>query len=136
MYYEKIIRALNKNKVKYAVVGGRSIGYRPKVAITKEEFIDKNKRQEWIKKKGMVMFPFFHLKDHLKLIDMFITEPIKFSEIEKKLEKIKINNLIIPMVSIGHLKKLKLLASRPKDLDDVKNLQEIEKLRNEKSKSK
>lgn len=162
MYYDKVIRALNKNKVKYAVAGGVAVvlygytrltldldlivelseknldkffdtlydlGYKPKVPVTKDEFKSKKKRQEWIRKKRMVVFSFFHLKDHLKLIDMFVTEPIKFSEIHKKINTIDLKGLKVPVVSIGHLKKLKLLASRLKDLEDVRNLEEIQRIK-------
>lgn len=165
MYYEDVIIAFNKNKVKYAVAGGVAVtlygftrftadidlivelsksnleklfdtlydlDYRPKVPVSKEDFIDEKKRMEWIKDKGMIVFSFFHLKDHLKLIDIFVTEPIKFSEISKKIEKIKINGLTISTVSLRHLRKLKLLASRPQDLIDLRNLEEIQK-RNEKN---
>jgi hypothetical protein len=110
-----------------------NLEYRPKVPVTKEEFKSKKKRQEWIQKKGMVVFSFFHLKDHLKLIDVFVTEPIRFSDIEKKLQKIKTKDLIVPTVSIEHLKKLKLLAGRDKDLMDVRQLEEIQRLRDEKN---
>lgn len=166
MYYDEVIKALNKNKVRYAVAGGVAVvlygyprltldldlivelskknldkffdtlynlEYRPKVPVTKEEFKSKKKRQEWIQKKGMVVFSFFHLKDHLKLIDVFVTEPIRFSDIEKKLQKIKTKDLIVPTVSIEHLKKLKLLAGRDKDLMDVRQLEEIQRLRDEKN---
>lgn len=161
MYYDEVITALNKNKVKYAVAGGVAVvlygytrltldidlivelknknlekffdtlynlGYRPKVPVTKEEFISKQKRKVWIRKKGMVVFSFFNLKEHLKMIDVFITEPIKFTEIQKKIRRININGLIYPTVCIEHLKKLKLLASRPRDLIDLRNLEEIERL--------
>lgn len=169
MYYDAVIRALNKNKINYAVAGGVAVilygytrltlgldlivelkkknlerffdalyklGYRPKIPVTKEEFTSKQKRQEWIKKKGMVVFSFFHLKDHLKLIDVFVTEPIKFSEINKKINMINLKGLVIPVVCIEHLKKLKLLASRFKDLMDIRNLEEIQRLRDEGDKSK
>jgi len=164
MYYDEVIKALNKNKLKYAIAGGVAVvlygytrltldldlivelkkknlekffdtlyglGYRPKVSVTKKEFISRQKRQEWIKRKGMVVFSFFHLKDHLKLIDVFVTEPIKFSEIKKKIVKINLEGLMVPVVSIEHLIRLKQLASRFKDIDDIKNLEEIQRLRNE-----
>ncbi|MBI5145228.1 MAG: hypothetical protein HZA27_03470 [Candidatus Omnitrophica bacterium] len=164
MYYDEVLRALNKNRVKFAIAGGVAVvahgftrftadldlivelsksnlekffdtlydlSYRPKVPVTKEQFLDEDVRREWINKKGMVVFSFFHLKDHLKLIDMFVTEPIKFSEIEKKLDKIKKDDLTIPTVCIKHLKKLKLLALRPQDLIDIRNLEEIERIKNE-----
>ncbi len=164
MYYDEVIRALNKNKIKYAIAGGLAVvlygyarltvdldlivelseknldkffdtlydlSYRPKVPATKEEFKSAKKRKEWMQKKGMVVFSFFHLKDHLKLIDMFVSEPIKFSEVTKKIKKIKVDNLIMPTVGIAHLKKLKRLACRPQDLIDIRNLEEIQRLKNE-----
>jgi len=164
MYYESLISALNRNKVKYAVAGGVAVvlygfnrltvdidlivelsrenlkkffdtlyklDYRPKVPVSREDFINKRKRQEWIKKKGMIVFSFFHLKDHLQLVDMFVTEPIKFPQIEKKLESIKVGNLIVPTLSIEHLKKLKILAGRPQDIIDLRNLEEIEEIKND-----
>ena len=167
MYYDEVIRALNKNKVKYAVAGGVAVviygftrftadldlivelskpnleklfdtlyklNYRSKVPVTKEQFINRDNRREWINKKGMVVFSFFHLKDHLKLIDIFVAEPIKFSEIEKKIEKIKIGGLMVRTVCISHLKKLKSLAGRPQDLIDIRNLEEIQRIKYEKIK--
>ena len=169
MYYDNIIRALNKNKVKFAVAGGVAVvvygytrftadldlvvelekenlalffdtlyglKYRPKVPVTKKQFIDERCRREWIRKKGMVVFSFYHLERPLELIDVFVTEPIKFSEIEREMEKVRIKDLAIPVLSIRHLKKLKLLASRPQDLIDVRNLEEIQRLKNEQNKSR
>lgn len=169
MYYDEVIRALNKNKVSYCIAGGVAVvlygytrltidldlivdlneknlgkffdtvynlGYRPKVPVTKEEFKNRRKQQEWIKKKGMVVFSFFHLKDHLQIIDVFVTEPIKFSEVKKKVVKMNLEGLITPVVSIEHLIKLKRIASRFKDLEDIKNLEEIQRLRNEQNKDK
>lgn len=164
MFYAEVIRALNKNKVKYAIAGGvavvvhgfnrftadldlivelsvsnlekffdtvHSLGYRPKAPVSRDEFRDRQKHKQWIEKKGMVVFSFFHLKDHLKLLDVFVQEPIKFSEIEKKIEKIKIKNLTFPIVCIEHLKKLKTLANRAQDIIDIRNLEEIQRLKDE-----
>ena len=164
MIYADILKALNKNKINYAVAGGvavvlhgytrftadldlivelkegnlekffdtmHNLGYRPKVPVTKEEFKDKHKLQVWIDKKNMLVFSFFNLKDHLKIVDMFVTEPIKFSEIKNSLEKIKINNLTVPTIGIRQLRELKLLASRPQDLIDINNLEEIARIKNE-----
>ena len=107
------------------------LGYRPRVPVKKEEFRDKRKRQEWIDKKGMIVFSFFHIKDHLKIVDMFVTEPIKFSEIEKDIERIEVNRVKVCTISNRHLRKLKSLANRPQDLLDIMNLEEIERIKDE-----
>jgi len=110
-----------------------NLGYRPKAPVKKEAFKKRDNHKKWIKEKNMVVFSFFHLKDHLKAIDMFITEPIKFSEIEKHAVSINVGgNLKIKTISIDHLLKLKKLASRQKDLLDIRNLEEIKKIKNEK----
>jgi ABC-type histidine transport system ATPase subunit len=101
MIYEEVFRALNKNNVQYAVAGGVA-----------------------------VVFSFFNLRDHLKLIDVFITEPIKLRNVFKKLERVKVKKLTIPIVCISHLKKLKQISCRQQDLVDVRNLREIQRLRN------
>ncbi|OGX44416.1 MAG: hypothetical protein A3G37_04515 [Omnitrophica WOR_2 bacterium RIFCSPLOWO2_12_FULL_46_30] len=108
-----------------------SLEYRPRVPVKKEEFKDSRIRQEWIDKKGMIVFSFFHIRDHLKIVDMLVTEPIKFSEIEKDIEKIEINRVKVCTISNRHLRKLKSLANRPQDLIDIRNLEEIERINNE-----
>ncbi len=104
------------------------IGYRPKVPVTKEQLKNKKQREQWKKEKNMIVFSFFHLKDHFKLIDMFVYEPFPFSEISRKMIKVKVQGITIPIISLAHLKILKQRAGRPKDLIDLANLSEIEKL--------
>lgn len=161
IFYEEVFRALNKNKVKFAVAGGvavvlygytrftadldliiqlgeknierffdtlNKLGYRPKIPVTKEQFKDRHQRESWIKNKGMVVFSFFHLKEHLKHIDVFVREPITFNLIERKINKIKLKDLEIPVLSMGHLKRLKKKAGRPQDMIDLANLEAIEKI--------
>ncbi|MEW6008414.1 MAG: hypothetical protein AB1629_02145 [Candidatus Omnitrophota bacterium] len=166
MLYAEVFKALNKEGVKYAVVGGMAVvlygyvrftadldlivcldeknvdkffgtltklGYLPKVPVTKEQFKDKKQRSLWRKEKGMIVFSFFHPKEHLKLIDVFIDEPIKFDIIKKSLKKIKVAGITIPLLSLKHLIKLKEKAGRAKDLIDLANLKAITKLsKNEK----
>lgn len=107
------------------------LGYRSKAPVTKEDFCNPEKRRDWIKHKNMVVFSFFHLKDPLKIIDMFVIEPIPFAEIRKHIIKIRIGALTFPTISIEHLKRLKLAAARQKDLEDIANLDEIKRLKNE-----
>lgn len=105
------------------------LGYRPKVPVAKEQFIDKKNLKNWVKNKNAFVFSFFHLKDHLKLVDIFIEEPIKFSVIEKKIIKLRLKNMTVPVVSIDHLIKLKKVAHRPQDTIDIESLEEIKQIR-------
>ncbi len=111
------------------------IGYRPKVPVTKDQLKDKKQREKWRKEKNMIVFSFFHLRDPLKLIDMFITEPFPFAQISKKAIKATVQGITIPIISLEHLKILKQRAGRQKDLLDLVNLQEIERIKKHESKT-
>jgi hypothetical protein len=106
------------------------LGYRPKLPVTKEQFKDKSKRTEWIETKGMVVFSFYHSKEHLKVIDIFTREPIRFDLITNTAKKIRLKNILIPVLSLKYLLKLKKEIGRPQDMIDVSKLEEIHVLNN------
>lgn len=83
------------------------IGYIPKGPVTKEQFIDKKTRQEWIRPKSIKVFSFFHSKNCLKVIDILTKEPFVFETIENDFTLIRIADFKIPVLSIKHLIKLK-----------------------------
>ena len=123
-----IIVELKENNIAKMFDALYKIGYRPKASITKEQLQDKKQREKWKKDKNMIVFSFFHLKDPTVLIDMFVSEPFPFTEIKKKMVKVKIQGITIPIISLKHLQILKQRAGRPKDLIDLVNLKEIERL--------
>ena len=102
------------------------LDYKTKVPITKEQLKNPEERKKWLEEKNMLVFSFFHKNDPLKIIDMFIHEPIDFRRIYEERKEIEIDSLRIPIVSLEHLKKLKQLAGRPQDLIDLERLEEIE----------
>lgn len=106
----------------------QKIGYRPKVPVTVEQFVDEEQRRRWKKEKGMVVFSFCQYDPPFTLVDVFVNEPFPFEEIYKKrvLAKIK-RNLTIPLISLEHLIRLKRQAGRPQDLIDVVQLEYIQK---------
>lgn len=107
----------------------QSIGFIPKVPVTKEQFKDRKQRALWKKEKGMIVFSFVERKPPFKLIDMFVDEPFPFDEIYKKRVSIKAGGIIVPVINIDQLKKLKKLAGRPQDLIDFVQLEAIQRMR-------
>ena len=103
-------------------------GYSPRVPVTKGQFIDAGQRKKWQKEKGMIVFSFYHRDPPFKAVDMFVTEPIKFSVLYKKRVKANAGPLVIPLISISHLKVLKKKAGRFQDKNDIIQLTEIERL--------
>ena len=112
------------------------IGYRPKVPVTKDQFIDAKTRKKLQKEKGMIVFSFYHKSNPFKAIDMFVKEPIKFSSLYKKRCKIRVEGIIIPLISLDHLRILKKRAGRAHDLDDLDQLDAIKKIKGKKQNDK
>ena len=105
----------------------KKIGYSPKVPVTKEQFKNHRQREKWKKEKGMIVFSFVHQQPPFQMIDVFVDEPIQFETIYKKKKLVKIEGVSIPLIDINQLIHLKKEAGRPKDLDDIVQLESIKK---------
>ena len=137
-YYEKEIKALNKSKIKYLVVGGIAVNLYGLYRLTRdldlmidisEENLEKfmslmNKLgygtnlsiDEW---KGKVAIAFRHQKDKSKQIDIFIRNPIDFKNAYKKRKIFKLGKTKIVSVSFEDLLKMKEISGRDRDLIDM-----------------
>ncbi len=105
----------------------RSVGYMPKVPVTREQFQDHQQRKRWKKEKGMIVFSFVESQPPFEMIDMFVDEPIAFKDIYKQHTTIALKGVNVPLIAIDHLIRLKQQASRPKDIDDIVQLKHIKK---------
>ena len=161
IFYEEILRAFQKQKVKYVLVGGIAVnllgslrstadldilvemsdnnlkkivnimkkyGYRVKQPVDPIKIADKKTRENWIKNKNMKAFNFYK-QDELKEVDIIIESPVSFEEARKKPVRIKIDDLILPVISINNLIKMKKKTGRAIDKLDIDELKKIKKLR-------
>jgi hypothetical protein len=87
------------------------------------------KREEWIKEKGAVVFTFIDLKDPIKHIDIFLRNPIDFEKSYQRRTTIRIRDIPISLVSIDDLMEMKILAGRPRDLEDIHHLRKVKELK-------
>ena len=56
-----------------------SLGYRPRVPVTPEQFADPEQRAKWIRQKGMTVLN-FHSDAHRDTpVDIFVSEPFDFA---------------------------------------------------------
>ncbi len=100
-----------------------SLGYRPTVPVTGKQFADASQRASWIMHKHMQVLN-FHSTEYLRMpVDVFVTEPFDFDEeYEAAMRGTLAPGLAVRFVSIPTLIKMKELANRPKDLDDIEHL--------------
>ncbi len=121
-----IVELSTDNLTKFITAMNES-GYKPRLPVKAEDLADPLARESWIAEKGMKVFTFYHPQRQISQVDVFINEPLKFDEIEKEIVRIKARDVVIPVVSLSHLKMLKRIAGRPQDIADVEALEELEK---------
>ncbi|MGH9198379.1 MAG: nucleotidyl transferase AbiEii/AbiGii toxin family protein [Acidimicrobiia bacterium] len=102
------------------------LGYKPLVPVTAEAFSDKAQRERWIEEKGMQVLNFFSDQHKSTSVDLFVTEPFDFdTEYDNALKGDLARGLPVRFVSIPTLIRMKELAGRPRDLDDIQHLRWI-----------
>lgn len=111
------------DNIERTFAGLRTLGYRPTVPITWEQFADAALRESWIKDKGMQVLPFWS-EQHIETpIDVFVSEPFPFEdEYQRALIKPLHGTVDVRFVSIPTLIRMKEAADRPQDRIDVEHL--------------
>jgi len=114
---EKLIKAMER------------VNCQPKVPVKPIEFTSEEKRDEWIKEKGAVVFTFIDLEDPIKHIDIFLRNPIDFEKAYQSRKTIHLKDIPISLVSIDDLMELKRLSGRPRDIEDIYHLKRIKEIK-------
>jgi hypothetical protein len=101
-----------------------SLGFRPSVPITSLQFADSETRAGWIRDKQMQVLQFWS-DEHLETpIDVFVTEPFPFDEEYSRALVRRLHGTIqVRFVTLPTLIRMKQLAGRLQDLNDIQNLQ-------------
>jgi len=108
------------------------LGYRPRNPVKAADFLDPALRAGWKREKEMEVFSFVDPAQPMTLIDVFIEEKIPFREILNELALVTAKGIMIPVVSLAHLKRLKKAAGRPQDLADIEAIEAMERPEEEK----
>lgn len=104
------------------------LGYRPKIPAKAEDLADPAKRNEWIEKKGMIVFSFCHKDQMLDMIDVFVYHPRPYVGMNHRRKNVRAGRFIIPIVSIDDLIYMKKKAGRKQDIADIRVLKKIKKV--------
>ena len=103
-------------------------GYRVKQPVDPMGIANEEIRREWIYNKNMKAFNFYK-EEEMKEVDIIIDSPIRYSDAERDVVRIKIGTLDIPVISIKKLIRMKEDTGRLSDQLDVATLKMIEKLK-------
>jgi len=158
--YEEILRAFQKQKIKYVIVGGIALnllgflrntadmdilvemsdenlrkvvgvlkkrGYHVKQPVDPIGIANPKIRYDWIHNKHMKAFNFYK-PDELKEVDIIIGSPVSYEDAKKTVRRIKIDDIIVSVISIDNLIKMKRGTGRSIDRLDIEQLKKIKKL--------
>lgn len=120
-----VVVALDEQNAKAAIAAIETVGFRSMLPISKEDFADESIRSRWIAEKNMLVLNFVHDKDMFQRVDFFVTYPIDFDELLRDSVVKDGDGVPTRVCSIDHLIRMKLMAGRPKDLMDVRQLEMI-----------
>jgi len=120
-----IVLQLGKRNLLKFIEVAEKLGLKPKIPVKLQDFIDPEKRKSWRMDKGMMVFSLYDPKNPFFLIDIFTEMPFDFNTVYKLREKMKFENIFIPVVPIKELIAMKEKSDRPQDRADVFYLKKI-----------
>ncbi len=111
------------------LAGLLALGFRPLAPVDAYEFADAAKRRIWTEQKGMRVFSLYDPENPLRTVDLFVDSPIQFEELWSRSELVQLRSVKVHVASLPDLIRMKRLAGRDQDLEDVLKLEEILRLK-------
>ncbi len=124
-----LVIGLDEKNVTNAVKAMKALGYVPRVPVNPMDFANEKIRKQWIEEKGLRVFSFVKPMNPLVGVDFFAEYPIDFDLLLKRSEIQKLGPASVRICGIDDLIRMKKMAGRAKDLEDIRFL---EVLKNEK----
>jgi hypothetical protein len=104
----------------------KGLDYRPRAPVPAEDFAKAEARARWREEKGLTVFSLWSPSYSGTEVDLFVEEPFDFEEAwSRRLDAVLDDGTTVHVVGIDDLRTLKLATGRPKDLDDIENLDQI-----------
>jgi hypothetical protein len=119
-----LVVSLEPEETRRALSAVERIGYHPRLPVKLSDFADPEQRERWAREKNMVVFPLFNETTRLT-IDLFVQYPIDFAELWDASEVMQLRRSTIRVASLDHLLRMKRETGRPRDLQDVEELERL-----------
>jgi len=119
---------LEREPVLAVVQALTDLGLRPRAPVEPTAFADPETRERWRREKGMQVFSLYDPAEPLLSVDLFVNHPIDFGELWTRAKRCDLGSVSIRIASIPDLIRLKRLADRPRDREDIAKLEQIQEL--------
>ena len=126
-----ILVEMSNENLKKVVSILKKKGYHVKQPVDPMGIADEKLRYDWIHNKHMKALNFYK-EDELKEVDIIIESPVSFKDAQKGRLCFRIDDLLLPVISIDNLIKMKSRTGRGVDKLDIGELKKIKKLKGEK----
>ena len=107
----------------------RSLGWKPRLPVDLDDFINNKKRDYWIQEKNMKVFSVYNPKREIEHIDVMAENYINFDKAYQSREEVFAGDIKITVLSIPDLIRLKRIAGRERDEIDISALEKIKELK-------
>lgn len=104
-------------------------GYRPGIPIDPMQFAIAEVRERWIHEKSMQVLNFWDTTASRPSVDVFVKDVIPFGDLWRDSQEVDYFGQRVRVASIEHLIRMKAIANRPRDLQDIERLRQIVALR-------
>jgi hypothetical protein len=101
-------------------------GMRSLLPVDAEDFADREIRESWVTERNLEVFSLHDPANPLMVVDLFAKPPIEFDVLWKHAVRETIGDSQIRIAALDDLVKMKELAGRPKDLEDIRQLLRIQ----------
>ena len=121
-----LVLELTASNASAAIAALQTLGYRPRAPVRAEDFADEDIRASWREEKGLTVFSLWSPSYPATEVDLFVEEPFDFGETwSRRLEAVLDDGITVHVVGIDDLRDLKARVGRPKDVDDIAQLDAI-----------
>ena len=121
-----LVIALDAENVHRCMNALASLGYRPRVPVSMDDFADAALREEWIQEKGMIVFQLFS-DPHIETpVDVFVSIPFDFEQQWVRAPRLPVlGGETATVVPVEELLAMKRAAGRDQDLIDISKLRKL-----------
>ncbi len=118
-----LVIQLQPDNLRHALTALGSLGYKPALPVTLEQFADAGIRESWVRDRNMQVFQLWSDVHVETPIDIFVSEPFAFDdEYVKAVVKPLRDDLPVRFVTIPTLIRMKQVANREQDRIDIEHL--------------